>query len=365
MGFLSSIFNPGASEAKRVKRASAQAQKVMDKGYAEARPLLTAGYDEAEGIIDAGYGGASDWLSDSYGQAFGQLGAGYDAAEDVLRDQYDIAGDRITAGRDLAREVLDPFYQSGLNAQGLYDTALGLDGRAAQEGFYDEYADYDPFRAFAEEQANRSLEQYYNARGLNSSGKGALALSRASLERGTEDLNNYLDRLERQGTRGAGVASEIAGLEERTGDKLGGLSSRLGEVLSSNNVDRGTREANMTYGHGQDQSNLSVGKATAQSNLKIGRGDAEANLVYGHAQQKANNITGTANAVNQAKAAGKQNLISGLSTVASAFIPGASGVSLAGNLASGVNRLLGGQSNPYSGNGYGSSWNPIIAPTVA
>lgn len=360
MGLFSSIFNPGSSAAKRVKAASASAQKTLDAALPEARALLSGGYDEAEGLIDTGYGNASDWLQTSYDDAFGQLGAGYDRAADRIQDGYSNADAYLVEGRDNAREVLDPWIASGRGAQDLYDTALGLGGQDAQSSFYEDYADNDPFRAYRDEMANKAIEQYYNARGLNTSGRGSLAMSRASLERGTQDLNSYLDRLERQGTRGGQYAGEAAALEERTGTGRANLSQRLGEVLGGNEVDRGTREANLTTQHGTNQSGLQVNRATAQANLRTGRGSDEANLVYGHAQQKAGNTINTANAVNQAKAVGKQNLLSGLSTVASAFIPGASGISLAGNIG---NRLLGGL-NKAQGNAYGDAGLGTWAPTI-
>lgn len=351
MGLFSSIFNPGSSEAKRIRKASAKAQGVLDSALPEARSLLTGGYDTAEGLIDTGYGEAMDYLNNAFDPAFAQLGAGYDRARDELEGRYADADAYITGGRDLARELMDPWIASGRGAQDLYDQALGLQGTDAQGQFYQDYADHDPFRAYSEEMANKAMAQYFNARGLDQSGRSGLAMSRASLERGTEDLNRYLDRLEGQGTRGAGYAQNAAGLEERTGLNRANLSQRLGDVLAANETDRGVRESGMTYGHGQNQGNLALGRTQAQSNLALSRGSDEANLVYGHAQQNANNIMGTANAVNQAKATGKQNLIGGLSTLASAFIPGASGVSLAGNIG---NRLLGGW-NYATGNAYGDA----------
>lgn len=370
MGLFSSIFNPGSSEAKRIRKASAKAQGVLDSALPEARSLLTGGYDTAEGLIDTGYGEAMDYLNNAFDPAFAQLGAGYDRARDELEGRYADADAYITGGRDLARELMDPWIASGRGAQDLYDRALGLQGTDAQEDFYTDYADHDPFRAFRDEMALKQFNAYSNASGGGTvdpetgeptSGRAGLQYARASLERGTEDLNRYLDRLEGQGTRGAGYAQNAAGLEERTGLNRANLSSRLGEVLAANETDRGVRESGMTYGHGQNQGNLALGRTQAQSNLALSRGSDEANLVYGHAQQNANNIMGTANAVNQAKATGKQNLIGGLSTLASAFIPGASGVSLAGNIG---NRLLGGwNSTTQSGTAANGGWTTTTTPS--
>src|SRR5690606_28490054 len=78
---------------------------------------------------------------------------------------YGDAIDAVEAGRDDANARLDPFVQSGLGAQGLYDNALGVNGTGAATDFYENYAANDPFRQFRDEQAQRELERKYNAQG--------------------------------------------------------------------------------------------------------------------------------------------------------------------------------------------------------
>jgi hypothetical protein len=355
MGFLDSVFNPGKSAAKRAKVAGAQADKILKKALPKAQEALVGGYDEASATYDQGYGAAGDWLEDYYNLARDEIAGGYDAVPDILDDYYGRADDRLVEGRDTARELLDPWITSGRAAQDVYDMYLDP---TRQAEFFDSYQE-SPYAAFGYEMDEKRQNAISNAGGNLYGGKGQLAASRVRQERAEGNLQTYLGQLERQGTRGGQYATEAAGLEERTGTRRAGLQTDLGTRLADNSVNRGVTLGKLDYGYGTDRGNLETDLANQQANLQLGKGSDLANLIYGHAQQRAGNVVGTMNAVNQAKAVGKQNLIGGLSLAASAFIPGAAGVSAAGALG---NRLLG-TVNRATGNAYGDaglgSWMPV------
>lgn len=354
MGFFSELT--GKAAAKRAQKASKQAQAQLDASYAEARPLLSAGYDVAGTTLDAGYGRAGDWLSDYYDVARDDIAGGYDAVPGILEDYYGRADDRLVEGRDTARELLDPWIASGRSAQDTYDQYLNPE---TQGDFFANYHE-SPYQQFGYDMDLKRQNAISNAGGNLYGAKGQLAASRVTQERAENNLQTYLGQLERQGTRGGQYASEAAGLEERTGDKRAGLQTGLGDRLSDVSINRGTALGNLATGYGTNRANLETGLANAQSNLAIGRGNDEANLVYGYGQQKAGNIIGATNAVNQAKASGVQNILGGAGLLASAFIPGASGISAAGGMLSGAQRLIGGGKTTINPDVGMNNWGPIV-----
>ena len=140
-----------------------------------------------------------------------------------------------------AQGMYDPYRQQGQQASNMYGNALGLNGTDAQKSFGANYAASDPFREQNADFANNALMRQYNAKGMGNSGTSALATQRASLERGSTDYNNYLNRLQGVGQQGFQATGAQAGLEQGKGD--------------------------LTYGYGQQQAGneISYGNALAQS----------------------------------------------------------------------------------------------------
>jgi hypothetical protein len=226
-----------------------------------------------------------------------------------LRDQYGRAEQSVQSGYDRAAATLDPFIQSGTRAQGLYDTALGLDGQPAAQDFYSTYANNDPFRQFRDSLANQQLMSLYNARGLGGSGRESLALSRASLERGTQDLNSYLDRLSGQAGRGASLASQLSGYGMQTGQSLANIQQGLGQGLSGLDVGRGTALGNIQTQGNQALASNAQGRGTTLANFGLGTANNLANLAAGQGQQLASNRISFGNAMAGTRNTGLNNLM--------------------------------------------------------
>lgn len=194
--------------------------------------------------------------------------------------------DQGNAAYDQASNILDPFVSGGTAANKLYLDAIGVNGRDAQQAVQDNYLT-DPFRAQNGELADQALIRSLDARGASRGGLAALAVGRANLERGSEDYNNWLTRLQ-----GAG-------------------------------------------GQGQQA-------AGAQAGVATGKGD----LDFGYGQQVASNAINYGNAVAQSRSTGINNLLNLAGTAVKAFTPGFSGGSAIGNMASaakGVGNWLAGR----------------------
>ena len=166
-------------------------------------------------------------------EADAQLAAGYDEASDIGRDYLD---------RSLG--FVQPWMEAGGRANALYDNALGINGREAQNAMFADYQS-DPFRAGNEERATEAIRRAYNSRGMDTSGNALLASARASQERGSQDWQQYLTRLQGQAGQGAGMAQYGAGLTSNTGNALMNMRYGYGQQRAGNAISAGNAEAQM------------------------------------------------------------------------------------------------------------------------
>lgn len=150
---------------------------------------------------------------------------GYDEAAGIGQDYY---------GK--AQNYLQPFIDRGNRAGGMYDNALGLNGRGAQQQFMANYADNDPFRQQNMDAATQGIRRQYNARGMDTSGNALLAAARASQERGSTDYNNYLNRLQGAQGQGAQFAQTGAGMAGTFGNNLMGMRYGYGNQQAGNEI---------------------------------------------------------------------------------------------------------------------------------
>ena len=138
-----------------------------------------------------------------------------------------------------------------------------------------------------------------NARGMSGSGYAAEAVAQQSLRRGSEDYNNYLNRLSGVRDSGQQAATNSAQLTGQFAGKRADIQRGKGAVF-------GARADNAT-----------------------GRGNALSTLSYGNAQQMANQRMGLANATASSRTQGVNNILGGLSTLGgmaiSGFTPAANG----------------------------------------
>lgn len=118
----------------------------------------------------------------------------------------------------------------------MYADAIGLNGRAPQQGVVDNFM-ADPFRAQNETLSNENLARQFNGRGMGNSGAFALAGARGNLERGSTDWNKWLDRIAGVGGQGAQVAGQQAGLDAGLGDlEMGAANTRAGNEINYGNA---------------------------------------------------------------------------------------------------------------------------------
>lgn len=236
------------------------------ESFADTSNILNKGANQARGELAGGYGSADRFLS--------QAGVGINAG-------YDQAGSAINRGQREATGYLNPYAQSGTRANNLYGNALGLNGLTAQQGFGQNYAANDPFRAQNSEFATEDLMRSLNARGMSGSGYAAEAVAQQSLRRGSEDYNNYLNRLSGVRDTGQQAATNLASLSGQFAGQRSGLAT----------------------GRGAAQGNVFGDRATNAT----GRGNALSNLTYGNAQQIAGQRVGLGNALSATRQTGMNN----------------------------------------------------------
>jgi hypothetical protein len=157
---------------------------------------------------------------------------GYDEAAGIGADYY---------GR--AQNYLQPFIERGNRAGGMYDNALGVNGPEAQQQFMTRYGSSDPFRQQNMDAANQSIRRTYNARGMDTSGNALLAAARASQERGSQDYNRYLDRLQGAQGQGAQFAQTGAGMAGNFGSQLMGMRYGYGQQQAGNEISYANAQA--------------------------------------------------------------------------------------------------------------------------
>jgi len=338
MGFFSNLT--GGASRRDAKMATADANQMLDAGKARALTALDAGTGQQLGSLESGYTKARGGMDDALARALAALQGGATTARGDLETGAGRAEGAINDALARTNQVLDPYLKSGQKAQGLYDTALGVNGADAATGFYNEYAANDPFRQFNEELANRSIQRSANASGQFGSGRTATAISRASLERGSTDLNRYLDRLREQGTQGGQVASQVAGYNNQAGNNIANLRNGLGQNLANVSTGLGTASANANMQSGQQIGALDYGYGADRGGIQAGNAGNKANLEFGVAQQQAGNRIGLGSALAGTRSTGLNNLMALVAPAIQAATPGMYGTSAAGNLAGGIKNLF-------------------------
>ena len=159
----------------------------------------------------------------------GEIDRGYKNATTSAQGGLDTAN----ADYNQAYGLYDPYAQTGGNAMKMYANATGVNGQGAYQDAVNGFSG-DPFRNSNEMLANKSLANSFG--GKINNGAFALAAARGSLERGSTDWNNWLDRLNGQAGMGFNATGAQAGI--RTGQ--GGLNYMAGQ----SQADRDTSYAN-------------------------------------------------------------------------------------------------------------------------
>lgn len=228
----------------------------MKNAYADSTATVNKGYDAARGNLAAGYGTANQ----AYGQARSDVNTGYRNALSSL-----------ASGTNQAAGAYQPYSETGQNANALYGNALGLNGQAAQQTFMQNYQ-ADPFRDANADFANEALMRTLNARGMSGSGAAAAAIAQESLRRGSEDYNNYLNRLSGLQSQGQQTAGSLANLYANQGQHGAQYGMQAGSDLA--NI-QGNRAAT-GYNYGLGQAGLDTDQAITNAGNRINLGNAMA-----------------------------------------------------------------------------------------
>ena len=165
----------------------------------------------------------------------------------------------------------------------------------------------DPYRQYRDELANRQLQRQFA--GTGRTGAFALGVGRASLERGSQDVQQYLSRLEQAGQRGQQAAGQKAGYEMTAGQNVADIRSKLGTGLADNSINQGSALANLGSQFANARAGLETGRAGALSQNEMATGKAASDLIYGAGQQNAANRINAGNAIAATRTLPMSNLL--------------------------------------------------------
>jgi hypothetical protein len=243
MGFFADMF--GKSQ-----------QRDLDAAFDESNSLLNSGYGSAKGNIRA---------------AHDDTNFAYDSARDAMRTGNAAAQGQLNSYTNQANDILAPFAQSGVDARQLYDQAIGIQGRDAQQTFVDNFVT-DPFREQNEAQATDNLIRRYNASGFGDSGASRLAAARASLERGSTDFQQRLNRLQGAASQGGQFAGQQAGITAAAGSQAAGFDFGAGQGIAG----LFGNQAGTDFSIGTALAGLDVDQAATKAGNRINYGNATA-----------------------------------------------------------------------------------------
>ena len=177
-----------------------------------------------------------------FGSLFGDdQSAALDAAHNNATAALSTGYDTQKQNYNTAIDKYNPYAQQGGQANTMYGNALGTNGLQAQQQFGQNYAANDPFRLQNAQLASDQLRRQYNSRGQGYSGSADLGVARANLQQGSQDYNNYLNRLQGAGQQGLTATGAQSGLYQGLGN------------------------AGMQYGQSQAGNEISYGNASAQN----------------------------------------------------------------------------------------------------
>lgn len=205
------------------------------------------------------------------------------------RGIYNQAGETYGQQYQTAQGRLEPFAQSGQQANKLYGNFLGLNGQQEQQGAFSGYQE-GPYANFDRDRITQANARSMNARGYGGSGVEAMASARALQQYGQQGMDRYLDRLGGMQGQGLQTANSLASLDTGYGTQMGGL-----------------------------------------------------------ANQRANLETQAASALASTQSMGMQNALGLGSLALGAFVPGAAGISAAGNIGKTLSGFGGGVNSLFSG----------------
>lgn len=298
----------GSSQRKDISNAGAAAATYLGQGREKALAALSAATPQAQSEINAGYDTARGDIGSAVTSAKGSLNRGYDTARGDIGTNYDAA--KGTYEDYLARSgrTLNPMIAAGDTARGMYGDALGMNGSAARQSFYDTNVGGNTTFNYADDLAAKQLQQKLNAAGVTGGRAGSMMV-RQGAQRVEDRTNQYLDRLKGVSDQGGQYRGQLAGYEQNTGQSIAGLQTRQGDQLASLEQNRGTALAGMDQWGGSQNANLATGRGQALSNLTMGNAGQVAGVESNYAGNMAGNAINLGTATASARTAGINNML--------------------------------------------------------
>lgn len=321
----------GKAGAQRAQAAAGEANKYLDQGYGEAFKNIGTSRTSQLDALKNGYSSALGNLDTAEGKATDYLNQGADAGKSAVSDYYGRAQGNVQDYYNRTQNLLNPYINGGSNLMQLYNDALGGNGQSQQQSFYDSYQG-DPFRQYRDEAANRAMQAQFNAKGQSGSGRFTQAVSRASLERGSQDMNTYLQQLLAGGQMGQQSASQLANINTSTGNTLAGLNTGMGDKISGIELNRGSNLANLASQYGNARAGYNAQWGQNNAGVEDAYGRTMAGLNTGLATAKGGNLMGGANAANASINGGMNNIFGMAGTIVKGFTPSQNGKSAFDNM---------------------------------
>lgn len=306
MSFFGSLF--GSDQRKDISNASAVASTQLSQGRERSLAALNAATPQAQGEINAGYDTARGDIGNAATSAKGSLNQGYDTARGDINANYGRAQGTYENYLDKSRTTLNPMIASGDQARSMYGDALGMNGSAARQSFYDTNVTGNSTFNYADDLASKQLQAKLNANGVTGGRAGSMMV-RQGAQRIEDRTNQYLDRLNGQATQGAQYRGQLAGYEQNTGQNIAGLQTRQGDQLSGLEQNRGQNLAGVDQWAGGQNANLATGRGRDLSNLTMGNAGQIAGVESNFANTMAGNTINTASATANARTQGINNML--------------------------------------------------------
>lgn len=232
-------------------------------------------YGDAINTIKWGGEASADATRRGYGDARTSVSSGYTGANQALNTGYDAAGNKINTSADksigYSRNYLD-------QAMGILKP--GIDSYHTNQGILDQFANGDPgtyqqaYQRFSDSNAQRdqiardNMNRLATAQGRSVAGNGRTGqmVTRADLERQSQDLAAYQGNLQQSAQRGASMAQFGAGITNETGGRIANTEMQRGTNLAGLDQWRANQAGQYAIGEGHDIAGLNTGEATAQGN---------------------------------------------------------------------------------------------------
>ena len=205
---------------------------------------------------------AKKYANEAYANSTRELQAGRDQSVGALNTGY-----------DRAASALQPYQQQGAQANTLWGQFMGLGGHDAQKQAFADYQS-SPYQQYQQNQITRAMGRQANAGGYYNSGRADYATSRALADRGAQDYDSYMNRLQAGGQQGYGAANTLGGYAMGNGQNLANIYTGYGQQQAGNEIQRSNALAQASNTFGNNLLKLGGLAVSAYTGMPVGMGGA-------------------------------------------------------------------------------------------